>query len=67
MADSCEHGNEPRDSIKCGGFDQLTALFSFPGRPLLHGVRYLVGRSVGRRVGRFGLAWFGWLVSYVRL
>jgi hypothetical protein len=33
LADSCEHGNEPSGSIKCGG-----AIISFSLRTLLHGV-----------------------------
>jgi hypothetical protein len=48
---SCDHGNEPSDSIKGGEFlDRLVVSFS---RTLLHGVGWLVG-------------WFVcWLVNYL--
>jgi hypothetical protein len=43
MAGSCEHGDEPSGSIKCGEFPGLAEhTLSFSRRTLLYGVSYLV-------------------------
>jgi hypothetical protein len=39
VAGSCDHGNEPLGSIKCGGISRLAErTLSFLRRTLLHGV-----------------------------
>ena len=50
MAGSCEYGDEPSGSIKCGEFlEWLWTFFSFSGRTLLHGVQVSKWYDLGEK------------------